>query len=315
VLDPISRWVGRAVHNLAVRRPATRSAVSARRDRKLPRPSARPFLEPLETRLTPSFVLTTLASFNGANGNGPDAGLMMDNSGNLYGTTAVGGQYGNGSVFEIANGSGVITTLASFNGNSKTVGYRPLGGVIMDSSGNLYGTTYMTGGSQGGSVFEIAHGSGTLTALATFTRGTSTGAGPRGNLIMDGSGNLYGTTQFGGGVFELAAGSGTITTLASFNGSNGDDPYAGPLMDSAGNLYGTADDGNGGGPAAVGSVFEVAKGSGTITDLAYFNTSNKGTNGGNPDSALIMDSSGNLYGTTSNWGPFFPSGSGGGTIF
>ncbi len=142
------------------------------------------FLEQLESRVTPSIGLSTLGIFTGANGQSPRAGLIMDGSGNLYGTTEVGGANGDGTVFEIAKGSGTITTLASFNG---TNGAEPLAGLIMDSSGNLYGTT-----DQGGPTWNPSagvHGDGT--------------------------------------VFELAKGSGTITTLASFNGTNGEDPYAG----------------------------------------------------------------------------------------
>ncbi len=99
-------------------------------------------------------------------------------------------------------------------------------------------------------------------------------------LIMDSSGNLYGTAERGGAhgdgtVFELATGSSTITALASFNGTNGEDPYAGVIMDSSGNLYGTT---YGGGASGDGTVFELAKGSSTITTLASFN----GTNGEDP---------------------------------
>src|SRR5262249_54913811 len=159
---------------------------------------------------------TTLASFNGSNRDLPYGGLIMDSSGNLYGTTYAGGDFGLGAVFELAKGSGTITTLASFNvGN----GSYTEGGVIMGGSGKLYGTTYEGVYSGDGTVFELVKGSGTITTLASFNG--SNGANPNGGLIMDGSGNLYGTTVYGGTsawgtVFELAKGSGTITALASF---------------------------------------------------------------------------------------------------
>ena len=254
-----------------------------------------------------SGTITTLASFNGANGVSPSAGLIMDSNGNLYGTTVEGGAYGtpygDGTVFEVVKGSSTITTLASFNGSN---GSDPHAGLVMDSGGNLYGTTYEGGADNDGSVFEVAKGSGTITTMASFN-GTD-GANPVAALIMDSSGNLYGTTyRAEATVFELAKGSGTITTLASFNIRTGGDPEAGLIMDSGGNLYGTTEQG---GPSSngYGTVFELAKGSGTITTLASFN----GANGGSPESALIMDTSGNLYGTTASGGT---NNEGEGTVF
>ncbi len=230
-----------------------------------------------------SGTITTLASFPSTAGVSPDAGLVMDSSGNLYGTTS--GVFTHGTIFEATKGSGTITTLATFNANN---GGGSSGGLTTDSSGNLYGTTIST-------VFELAKGSSTITTLASFTHdGLSPSPGP---VVMDSSGNLYGTTEQGGSVgdgtaFELAKGSSTITTLASFNPALGSFPFIDTrlVMDRSGNLYGTT--GNGGG--GDGIVFELAKGSSTITTLASFN----GTNGRDPDGYPIMDSSGNLYGTT-----------------
>ena len=187
-----------------------------------------------------SGTITTLASFNGTNGADPIGGLVEDSSGNLFGTTHDGGASGDGTVFEVAQGSGTITTLASFNG---TNGANPVGGLVEDSSGNLFGTTY-----DGGALPATArcsrwqHGSGTITTLASFN-GTQRRRS-RGGLVEDSSGNLFGTTVIGGAdndgtVFEVAHGSGTITTLASFNGTNGANPYAGLVEDSSGNLFGT----------------------------------------------------------------------------
>ena len=296
-----------------------------------------------------SGAITTLATFNGTNGMTPYASLIMDSSGNLYGTTAYGGASGDGTVFEVAKGSGTITTLASFNGtNGKDPGYGalimdgsgnlygttidggvggepgtvfelakgsgtittlascgvttsgyPYGGVIMDSSGNLYGTTAGLNGD--GSLFELAHGSRNITVLAHFGTNENAGSYPYDGLIMDSSGDLYGTTSRGGDeaqngtVFEWVHGSHQITTLASFNGTDGRWPYASLIMDSSGNLYGTTFDGGANGD---GTIFELAQGTGTITTLVSFN----GTNGSGPEDALIMGSSGNLYGTTLSGG-------------
>jgi uncharacterized repeat protein (TIGR03803 family) len=238
-----------------------------------------------------SGAITTLASFNGANGSSPFGGLVMDSAGNLYGTTYGGGASGDGTVFELAKGSGAITTLASFNG---TDGAFPVAGLVLDGSGNLYGTARGGGASNDGTVFEVVKGSGTITTLASFNG--SNGSVPVAALALDSQGNLYGTASEGGGynngtVFKVVKGSGAITRLASFKGSNGANPYAGVVLDGSGNLYGTAYNG---GASGYGTVFELLKGSGTITTLASFGA----TSGANPAGALVMDGSGNLYGTT-----------------
>jgi uncharacterized repeat protein (TIGR03803 family) len=251
-------------------------------------------VEELESRVTPSLVST---SFVAPYGIDPYGNLLMDSSGNLYGTAALGGTYGNGTVFELTHGSSTLTTLAAFNGSN---GANPHSSLVMDSSGNLYGTSVSGGTANDGTVFELANGSSTITTLANFTG--ANGANPYAGLVMDPSGNLYGTTANGGAandgtVFELAAGSGTITTLASFNCTNGANPLGVLTLDSQGNLYGTA---NLGGASNHGTVFELAAGSSTITTVASFN----GTNGSGPVAGLIMDGSGNLYGTAANGGAY-----------
>jgi uncharacterized repeat protein (TIGR03803 family) len=267
-------------------------------------------LEQLEHRCVPS--ITTLATFNGANGASSVGALVEDSHGNLFGTTLQSGAYYDGTVFEVASGSGTITTLATFKG---TNGADPAGGLVVDASGNLFGTTFSGGPANSGTVFEIVSGSGTITTLASFN-GTN-GNSPNGGLVEDSLGNLFGTTAYGGTagdgtVFEVAAGSGTITTLASFNGTNGAYPSAGLVRDASGNLFGTA---SAGGTAASGTVFEVASGSGAITTLASFN----GANGSTPSGRLVEDASGNLFGTASSggasaYGTVFKVASGSGAI-
>ncbi len=207
-------------------------------------------------------------------------------------------------MYEIAKGSNTITTLASFNG---TGGEAPNdSGVILNDQGNLYGIHGGTPASGDGYVYEIAKGSNTITTLASLN-GTN-GGYPDGGVVLDGQGNLYGTTNFGGidgdgTVFEIDKGSNTITTLASFNGTDGANPYASVILDGQGNLYGTT---NFGGSYGDGTVFEIALGSNTITTLASFN----GTDGANPIAGVILDSQGNLYGTTPYDGAY-----GSGTVY
>ncbi len=252
-------------------------------------------------------VLYTFAGYPG-DGADPKAGLIMDGSGNLYGTTAVGGAGDDGTVFELVNSSGTYTekVLYSFTGDRD--GATPYGGLIMDGSGNLYGTTSYGGTAFNGTVFELVNSSGTYTekVLYSFTGSDGDGANPYAGLIMDGSGNLYGTTSSGGGsnqdgtVFELVNSSGTYTekVLYSFTFTEGDGafPYAGLIMDGSGNLYGTTYDG---GTTTEGTAFELVNSSGTYTENVLYSFPSHPGDGAHPYAGLIMDGSGNLYGTNS----------------
>ncbi len=251
---------------------------------------------------TPGSTLTTLVNFNSTTGNDPYAGLIMDSAGNLFGTTEGGGASSDGTVFEIAAGTHALSTLIAFNG---TNGANPDSGLVMDSAGNLFGTTFFGGASDDGTVFEISAATHALTTLVSFN-GTN-GKCPEAGLIMDSAGNLFGTTyenfsSIDGTVFEVTAGTNVLSTLASFNGTNGSYP-TGLFMDSAGNIFGTTVSG---GASGDGTVFEIAAGTQALTTLVAFS----GTNGKNPYASLIADSAGNLFGTTGNGGA-----SGDGTAF
>jgi uncharacterized repeat protein (TIGR03803 family) len=260
--------------------------------------------------------LTALASFNGTNGSNPNGRVTFDASGNLFGTTVNGGPSGFGTVWELAQGSSTITPLASFNG---TNGSQPAtSGVTFDANGNLFGTATFGGagfngslGSGLGTVWELAKGSSTITPLASFN-GTN-GQQPVAGVTFDANGNLFGTASNGGAsgigtVWELAKGSSTITPLASFNGTNGAFPNGGVTFDAHGNLFGTASNGGPGfnGPGTgPGTVWELAKGSGTITPLATFDI-----NGDRPLAGVTFDAHGNLFGTAVGEGA-----SGAGTVW
>ena len=198
--------------------------------------------------------LTTLYSFTGSgagDGANPEAGLIADPAGNLYGTTRFGGvittescrPLGCGTVFQLTP-SGTLNVLYSFSGSD---GAQPFAGLIADTAGNLYGTTWGGGAPcivtiGCGTVFQLDP-SGSLTVLHSFTNG-SDGGHPVAGLIADAAGNLYGTTQNGGDggygtVFRLDP-SGTLIVLHSFTGgSDGRYPDGGLIADAAGNLYGT----------------------------------------------------------------------------
>jgi uncharacterized repeat protein (TIGR03803 family) len=241
-------------------------------------------------------VATAIASFNGVNGSTPFGGLIADTAGNLYGTTYSGGANDQGTVFRVDYGTNAITTLATFNGAN---GARPYDGLIIDTAGNLYGTTQSGGANAFGTVFRVDAGTNTLTTLASFDG--ANGREPLASLIADTAGNLYGTTQLGGAsdqgtVFRLGAGVNTITTLVNFNGANGREAVAGLIADAAGNLFGAT---NSGGANNVGTVFRIDAGTSTLTTLATFN----GANGSYPRADLYSDVFGNLYGTTQLGGP------------
>lgn len=237
----------------------------------------------------------------GSDGGQPFAGVVFDQAGKLYGTTQFGGAHAQGTVFRLTHTSTgwKETVLHSFAGGSD--GSVPIGGVILDGAGNLYGTT--SGGGdpvcQCGTVFKLTP-SGTgwaASTLHTFTGG-SDGASPAASLVFDGAGNLYGTTVHGGYPTKCLGGCGTIfeltpavtgwteLVLLRFTGSNGNQPFA-SLIFVAGTLCGTTTFGGGHG---VGTAF----GEGS---RHYFDSTSKA--GSIPTGSLVSDSAGNLYGTTS----------------
>jgi uncharacterized repeat protein (TIGR03803 family) len=256
--------------------------------------------------------LTVLHTFTGPDGANPAAGLARDSVGNLYGTTFFGGTssacLGCGTVFKL-DSSGTLTVLHSFSGSANRDGARPLASLVRDAAGDLYGTT-QTGGLGGGTVFKLNPATGKYAVLHSFT-GPPEGAEPRAALVRDSAGNLYGTTYHGGAfhqgtIFKLF--NRTITTLYSFAGSpDGSHPFAGLVLDSAGNLYGTTYTGGSGpcnkaGVTGCGTVFKLGT-SGTLTVLHSFDDTLHGrSDGAYPRASLIMDSAGNLYGTTSQGG-------------
>jgi uncharacterized repeat protein (TIGR03803 family) len=260
----------------------------------------------------------------------PSDGVIFDASGNLYGTTGHGGVHTYGTVFELmpkTGGGWTEKVLYSFKADKD--GWWPSAGMVFDSSGNLYGTTYYGGGiscSDGrgrgcGTVFELTPASGggwTEKILHRFNGNYSEGVGPRASLIFDSSGNLYGTTSNGGTVFELTpklGGEWGLKVLHTFgrNGKDGNNPAGSLIFDASGNLYGTTSDGppqgyNGpcydGTDLGCGVVFELTPkvaGGWTEKILHYFKSDGK--DGYHPSTNLIFDSSGNLYSTTSRGGP------------
>ena len=270
-----------------------------------------------------------LHGFTGADGENPEAGLLRDSAGNLYGTTSAGG-FGHGVVFKLDATTDKETLLYTFTGAAD--GAQPLAGLLPDSAGDLYGTT-QTGGDFStctadgcGVVFKLDPTTGKETVLHTFTGGAD-GRYPQGDLIRDSAGSLYGITSAGGApcilgqgcgvVFKLDPTSGQETVLYTFTGGadGGEPTKASLLMDDVGILYGTtALGGASGGCGALGCgvVFRLDPTTGEENVLYAFTG---GADGGQPTAGLIQDSAGNFYGTASTAGVSGNCGIGCGVVF
>jgi uncharacterized repeat protein (TIGR03803 family) len=259
-----------------------------------------------------SFRYSILYTF----GNAPDGGLprgtlTRDHNGNLYGTTQAGGQFGCGTVYELSppailGGAWTEAVLYGFNCVNNTDGAGPLGGVVFDSLGNLYGTTEGGGVNGLGTVFKLtppstSGGAWTETQLHSFQSGHD-GEEPFYGLTFAGKGTFYGFTPYGGsfgdGTFYQITAGGKETVLYTFhNGPDGGFPSGAPILDASGNVYGTA---NTGGATGNGAVFEftpppIAGQPWTETVLYSFS----GTDGFSP-SGVTFGPLGVLYGTS--WG-------------
>ena len=280
----------------------------------------------------------------GTDGAWPVANLVMDAAGNLYGTTEFGGDTvdppctstgyipGCGVVFKIDT-SGNETVLYTFCSQSNcSDGNQPRAGLIMDAAGNLYGTTGSGGDTTDptcatagcGVVFELVKANNYAeVVLHAFTglRTGNDGHAPLGNLLMDASGNLYGTTAYGGvstsclggpygcgTVFKIDTRGNESVVYAFAGGTDGSQPFAGLIMDGSENFYGTtAFGGTGCGTNGCGTVFKIDTSSHEAVLYRFLGTSNDGEE---PYGSLIMDTAGNLYGTNQfrgshNAGTFF----------
>jgi hypothetical protein len=291
-----------------------------------------------------TFQPTDFLHTNYGDGEFPFGGLVMDTSGALYGTTnqgGIGGPRGRGTVYKLTPPTSAVAwtenILHAFNDLDGT---NPYGGLIMDASGALYGTTDSGGISGAGTIFTLTPpitpgGAWNYSVLYSFSGGTDGGhpfpEGADARLIMDASGALYGTTYQGGKfgnptpchvgcgtVFKLSppttdGGTWTYKVLYSFTGGgDGGDPFAGVIMDASGALYGSTELGGNSsncigsfeGTGGCGVIFKLtppttAGGAWTETVLYSFTG---GSDGGTPFGTLLFDTSGVLYGTTTEGG-------------
>jgi hypothetical protein len=286
-------------------------------------------------------------SFDGGlGGDAPQGGLAFDGSGNIFGTTALGGFYGGGVVYEVSppahrGGSWTEKTLHSFGAGLD--GFFPLAGLAVDSAGDIFGTTEFGGDytaycqSGCGTAYELlpsAHGDAWTYTIIQLFNGKADGASPEDPLIFDNAGNLYGTTflgqgdpsaGYGGAAFELIppvkkGHSWTENVFYLFPQYVYDAGYssAGLVFDNAGNLYGTSQSG---GPLYEGTAFKLARprtSGGVWTDSILHNFDRTDGGATYPFEGLVFGIDGALYGMT----PYGGSGSctfgrikGCGTIF
>lgn len=234
---------------------------------------------------------------NSTDGMYPGGDVNFDSSGNIYSVTSEGGANSCdcGTVFKVAP-DGTETVLLSFD---RTNGAFPLYAPLIAKDGTLYGTTFEGGADQAGTIFRIA-ADGKEKVLYSFCKlaGCADGADPYSQLIIDKKGNLFGVTQAGGTndngtIFEFTT-TGKLHTLYLFDyNTSGAQPGSALVRDAAGNLYGTAPLG---GAYDEGTIFKLSP-KGKETTLYSF--TGVGGDGGGPG-GIIMDSAGNLFGTT--WG-------------
>jgi uncharacterized repeat protein (TIGR03803 family) len=257
--------------------------------------------------------LTILHAFSGGgDGRSPFGGLVLDASGNLYGTATAAGNVnacgnGCGLVYKI-DSSGNFSVLYTFTGGDD--GGIPQDTLILDSAGNLYGTTTAGGANDQGVVFRLSS-TGQESALYSFSAtGQSDGMEPVAGLTRDSAGNLYGATYYGGGgscfdginpgcgtIFKIDT-TGTFSVLHSLSGTTDGGWVTGALvLNTDGNLYGT---GSGSGQYGAGTLFKITT-TGTFTTIHNFTGGKDGTH---PMGAMIGDGTGALYGTSAGGGAF-----------
>ena len=241
--------------------------------------------------------LTTLYSFlDNADGADPGGDLQLDSSGKLDGEASAGGAHNLGAVFQVNPSTKTESVLYSFPGGKN--GSSP-GLIMLDSAGLIYGTTGAGGGPKNaGTIYSLNPTTKKKTTLYTFQDGAD-GASPNGGLLLDSSGNLYGTARDGGAdgfgtLFKFNPSSQHFTTLYAFTGGDdGSVPLGGLMLSSNGTVWGVTEKANGKG--SRGTLFSFDISTSTFTTVHDFSG---GSDGGTPNHFLLIDTNGDIFGTT-----------------
>lgn len=255
--------------------------------------------------------------FTGTNGLGtsgsfPAATLAGDGDGFLWGTAQSDGKSGRGAVFKVDPQSGGAVTMHVFDDAAAGLpGFLPQTALVSDGQGNFWGTTTRGGASGAGTIYKVNVETGALTTVKEFTGlgGAVTGAEPRGDLLLASDGNLWGTTRFGGTdndgtIFKINPATGALTTVHSFvNFSTflfGRSPLAGLVEDPSGNIWGTTSEGGESAGNGMGTIFRYIPRFNSFSLMYSFTGTTGPIFGVRPAARLVLDSAGNLHGTTSS---------------
>jgi uncharacterized repeat protein (TIGR03803 family) len=268
---------------------------------------------------------TTLHAFtNGSDGGAPDAGLISDSKGSLYGTALDGGAHGYGTVYKLTHSASgwKETVLYNFDGGTGD-GAFPDYDLAFDAAGNLYGTTSAGGIGWNtpvrgwGTVFKLTPSGSVWTERVIHF--FATGYRPSSGLIIDTAGDMFGeiggsATGAGGSIYRMknVSTGWKFRTLFNFDGTDGSYPAGGLILDYAGNLYGMT---GSGGAVCCGTVFEVKHGANDTWTQSLLYSFTGGTDGGFPNAPLVSNGPGRLYGTTMTGGDLSCGNGGCGVVF
>lgn len=233
-----------------------------------------------------------------------EADLCLAPDGHLYGVMPEGGSHKAGWIFRIDRTSGMKTIVANFLGiwTEQARGKNPLGGLVVDPQGQLWGTTSAGGPLNRGTIYKLDPASGQITTVIDFTgrTGANRGSSPQGTLLDDGAGFFWGITNSGGTndggtVFKIQQSTGLLTTLADFEewGDPRRNPIAGLVQDGAGFLWGVTNSNY-----HEGSIFKVNIITGVLSPVLSFSGSSGSNRGYKPNGKLVYDGTRYLWGTT-----------------